>query len=102
MPYGGTISRRPGWLFSSSGHATRTSRAQPFPQSTENLQTRRQVPGPMPDSRHVALCEKHYPFPPDHGRATRLVTLAKALRNLGFQVTLLVSEGESTTLQDGT
>ncbi len=56
----------------------------------------------MAAPRHVVLCEKHYPFPPDHGRATRVVTLASALRRLGFQVTLMVCEGQSSTLADGT
>lgn len=56
----------------------------------------------MTNLRHVVLCEKHYPFPPDHGRATRVVTLAKSLRKLGFHVTMLLSEGQSSTLADGT
>lgn len=51
---------------------------------------------------HVVLCEKRYPLPPDHGRATRVITLAHALRGLGFRVTLIVCQGRSTTLEDGT
>lgn len=56
----------------------------------------------MARSRHIVLCEKRFPFPPDHGRATRIITLAQGLRSLGFHVTLLVCEGSSTTLEDGT
>ncbi len=48
------------------------------------------------------LCEKHYPFPPNHGRATRIVTLARDLRGLGFDATVLVCEGPATDLPDGT
>lgn len=51
---------------------------------------------------HVVLCEKRFPIPPDHGRATRLVTLASSLRALGSRVTIFVCEGQSTTLEDGT
>lgn len=51
---------------------------------------------------HVVLCEKRFPIPPDHGRATRVVTLAGALRSLGPQVTIFACEGEPATLEDGT
>lgn len=56
----------------------------------------------MVGQQHIVICEKRYPFPPDHGRATRVVTLARALRELGFRVTLLVCSGRSETLPDGT
>lgn len=50
----------------------------------------------------MVLCEKHRPFPPDHGRAMRLVTLAGTLRARGLRVTLLVCEGAPGALPDGT
>ncbi len=56
----------------------------------------------MPDPIHVVLCEKHNSIPPDHGRATRLLALAGTLRRQGFDVTVLVCDGESRVLADGT
>lgn len=56
----------------------------------------------MADPVHIVLCEKHNPIPPDHGRATRIVTLAAALRKRGFRVTILACDGVSKTLPDGT
>ncbi len=51
---------------------------------------------------HVVICEKRFPLPPNHGRATRVITLSGELRDLGFQVTVLACEGHPTTLDDGT
>lgn len=56
----------------------------------------------MTRAKHVVICEKRYPIPPNHGRATRVVTLSRELRELGFEVTVLACEGAPTTLDNGT
>lgn len=42
---------------------------------------------------HVVLVEKFYPFPANHGRVARLVSVARALAQNGFKVTILSPPG---------